>query len=212
MTAFYPLAIGCVVTIMTTLVLGIWLRRHPDIKTARITGRISHFVLIAALMLPQWGLSYPWLGSYDEKLGISPLPFGTLCGVVGALMLLAGLGLMVIAMLVLVDSGKGMAAFVLTKRVADEYIYRRTRNPMAMGFSLTCVALGLIAGSTFFTFWSLFVVVPTLVLHLKFFEERELEIRFDQAYKEYKNSVPFLIPRFSIRDCFPKLKHDRFPW
>jgi protein-S-isoprenylcysteine O-methyltransferase Ste14 len=35
------------------------------------------------------------------------------------------------------------------------------------------------------------------MLFLKYFEEKELELRFGDSYLEYKKSVPFLVPRIS---------------
>jgi protein-S-isoprenylcysteine O-methyltransferase Ste14 len=94
------------------------------------------------------------------------------------------------------DSGRGLPAFELTKELAVKYIYQRTRNPMALGFCLICIAMGLFAGSTFFTLWSLTVVIPAVILYLKYFEECELGIRFGPSYEEYKKRVPFLFPSF----------------
>lgn len=58
------------------------------------------------------------------------------------------------------------------------------------------MALGLLAGSTFFTLWLALEVIPAHIFYLKFFEERELELRFGRPYLEYKKAVPFLIPIF----------------
>jgi len=40
-------------------------------------------------------------------------------------------------------------------------------------------------------------IIPAHVFFLKFFEELELELRFDESYKQYKQKVPFLIPKLS---------------
>ena len=38
------------------------------------------------------------------------------------------------------------------------------------------------------------LLVPVHAFYLKYFEERELEVRFGQSYLDYKRRVPFLIP------------------
>lgn len=75
-------------------------------------------------------------------------------------------------------------------------VYKLTRNPMSLGFYLGCLALGLLSGSTYFTLWVLIEVIPVHVFFLKFFEERELELRFGRTYMDYRKKVPFLIPGF----------------
>jgi protein-S-isoprenylcysteine O-methyltransferase Ste14 len=40
-------------------------------------------------------------------------------------------------------------------------------------------------------------IIPAHLLFLKFFEELELELRFGDTYKQYKQKVPFLIPKLS---------------
>lgn len=66
---------------------------------------------------------------------------------------------------------------------------------MSLGFYFGCLALGLLAGSKYFTLWLLIEVIPSHIFYLKFFEERELELRFGHPYLEYKKRVPFLIPK-----------------
>jgi len=62
-------------------------------------------------------------------------------------------------------------------------------------FKIEYIALGLLAGSTYFLLWSLIEVIPTHIFFLKFFEELELKLRFGKSYIEYKERVPFLIPQ-----------------
>jgi protein-S-isoprenylcysteine O-methyltransferase Ste14 len=40
-------------------------------------------------------------------------------------------------------------------------------------------------------------LIPAHIFFLKYFEELELELRFGETYKQYKQTVPFLIPRLS---------------
>ena len=56
------------------------------------------------------------------------------------------------------------------------------------------VATGL--GGDVGTLGALFIIAPVHAFNLKYFEERELELRYRGAYSTYKQKVPFLVPRF----------------
>jgi hypothetical protein len=45
-------------------------------------------------------------------------------------------------------------------------------------------------------------MIPVHLFYLKYFEEYELELRLGPSYLEYKQQVPFLVPRW-----FPCKKH-----
>ena len=45
----------------------------------------------------------------------------------------------------------------------------------------------------------LLALIPAHIFFLKYFEELELELRFGEAYCEYRYRTPFLIPKFSAR-------------
>jgi Phospholipid methyltransferase len=86
---------------------------------------------------------------------------------------------------------------LLTKRVVAGDIYQQTRNPMSLGFYFCSLGVALIAGSSVATCASLLGYIPAHIFFLKFFEERELALRFGASYMEYKARVPFLIPKLS---------------
>lgn len=195
MILIYLQVTGCVVLVVSSFALGIWLRRYPSKKAAEITSRIMHFFIIIAWVTPI-GAGLTMLTEYDELLGIPPLPLPMISLVTGALVMLIGFGFFVISIVVLMDRGEGLLAFELTKKLAAKDIYKRTRNPMSLGFYLICIGLSLIGGSTFFILCSLIVLIPAHVFYLKYFEECELEIRFGESYREYRRKVPFLIPDF----------------
>lgn len=201
MTSIYFPLIGCSIFVMSTFALGILLRKHPSKKVAKITARIMHFFMFSALIFPMmtvWyiELAYPEVVNYDSLLGIPSLPFRTIIGVAGAIMMLIGFCIMSISVVVLLDRGQGLPAFTLTKQLAAKDIYKYTRNPMSLGFYIFATAIGFLSGSTFLTICVLIFVIPAHVFYLKYFEECELEIRFGQSYREYKQRVPFLIPNF----------------
>jgi protein-S-isoprenylcysteine O-methyltransferase Ste14 len=179
-----------------TIILGAWLRNHPCKRNAEMTGRILH-LLFWIVVVPSAGLGvlYPGLTDLDLELGLAPLPRHPLLLATGAVGLLVGVQLFIVSNITLGLSGQGAGAFFLTKRLVAGCIYKRTRNPMALGFYLGAVGLGLVVGSTYMTLGALFLVIPVHVIYLKHFEEYELELRLGQSYVEYKQRVPFLLPR-----------------
>jgi protein-S-isoprenylcysteine O-methyltransferase Ste14 len=88
-------------------------------------------------------------------------------------------------------------AIALSRRLATNWLYARTRNPMVLATLAWLVAVGLWLQSTLFVVWVLVLVAPAWIAFLKVYEERELEIRFGEAYREYKAKTSFLWPRKS---------------
>ncbi|VTR71263.1 conserved membrane hypothetical protein [Desulfosarcina cetonica] len=193
----YIQIIGCALFFLSTVVLGIFLRKYPTEKVCETTTMTLHFIVVVALFLPVLiGIFYPGLTKYDELLGIQSLPYRAIGIALGVIFIPIGIFFVAVSNLALMEKGHGQAAFFLTKNVVDGYVYKLSRNPMSFGFYAGCLALGLLAGSTFFTLWLALEVIPAHIFYLKFFEERELELRFGRPYLEYKKAVPFLIPIF----------------
>jgi protein-S-isoprenylcysteine O-methyltransferase Ste14 len=173
------------------------IRREEHRSEAVRLSRLSLFLFWLCLLVP--GLVrffYPDLTSYDELLGIHSLPFRSAASVVGLLLVIGVFLLLAISNRALVELGRCTAAFLLTGQVVSEGTYRWTRNPMSHGFYMMCFGVGLTAGSTVVALGALLIVIPVHVLNLRYFEERELEIRHGRAYLEYKKQTPFLFPKF----------------
>lgn len=86
-------------------------------------------------------------------------------------------------------------AVALSRRLAMDWLYAWTRNPMVLSGLAFLVAVGLWLRSTLFVLWVLLMVTPVMLLFLKVYEERELEIRFGEAYRAYRARTPMLWPR-----------------
>ena len=83
----------------------------------------------------------------------------------------------------------------LSRRVVTDWLYSWTRNPMILSTLACLVAIGLWFQSLFFLIWVLGLVTPSWIMFLRVYEERELEIRFGDAYRTYKAKTPFLWPK-----------------
>jgi protein-S-isoprenylcysteine O-methyltransferase Ste14 len=93
---------------------------------------------------------------------------------------------------------KGFGApffIVLSRRLAADWMYARTRNPMVLAVLAFLVSLGIWFQSTLFVLWVLILFAPALLAFVKVYEERELELRFGASYLEYKSRTPMLLPR-----------------
>lgn len=177
-------------------VLGRKLISNPGREYAERTSRVGHLLIYGCLVFPaSLGIFYPGLTHFDHIAGVRPLPYRGFTLGAGTFLLLAGSCLMFVANRSLKYRGQGAPAFKLTKKLAVGGVHKRMRNPMSLGFYLTCLGVSLAAGSTYCTLGSLFVLIPCHLFYLKYFEERELEIRFGQTYRDYKRSVPFMIPK-----------------
>jgi len=91
--------------------------------------------------------------------------------------------------------GFGAPFFIaLSKRLAVDWLYARTRNPMVLAALVFGLSLGIWFQSLLFMVWVLFVFAPALLFFVKVYEERELEFRFGASYLEYKSKTPMLFP------------------
>lgn len=198
MAVLYLGLAGLLIFALGALVLGAWLRRHPSKVNAESSSRVMHFLFFAGLGGPVLvALFYPGITHLDQLVGLKPLPWRTGFLIAGILLAIPGLYLLVVSNQSLRALGSGANAFLLTKRIVERDIYTYTRNPMSLGYYLFSLALAFISGSTLITVAVLLGLIPAHLLFLKYFEEKELELRFGESYKEYKKKVPFLIPKFS---------------
>ena len=101
-----------------------------------------------------------------------------------------------LSVLNLAFSGLGAPfAVALSKRLANRWMYRWTRNPMVLCTLITLLSAGFYLQSLSFILWVLLLVTPAWIYFLKVYEERELEVRFGTSYLDYKTNTSFLWPR-----------------
>jgi protein-S-isoprenylcysteine O-methyltransferase Ste14 len=66
---------------------------------------------------------------------------------------------------------------------------------MVLAALVFLIGLGLWLRSTLFVLWVVGLITPAILVFLKVYEERELEIRFGASYLEYRVKTPMLWPR-----------------
>ncbi len=183
----------CIVGTVLAIVPTVWIgRRLLDIKptierlnwvTTAVHGIVVALFGIAMVKAIQTSGSWQgWIIPIPRSLGIILVYItGTITGLAVANLAIQGLG--------------APFAIALSRRLAKNWLYARTRNPMALATLVWFVTIGLWLQSTLFVAWVLVLVTPVEMFVIKVYEERELEIRFGQSYRDYKAKTAFLWPR-----------------
>jgi protein-S-isoprenylcysteine O-methyltransferase Ste14 len=92
--------------------------------------------------------------------------------------------------------GFGAPFFIaLSRKLAADWLYAWTRNPMVLAGLAFLLSLGIWFQSVLFVLWVLILFAPALLVFVKVYEERELEFRFGASYLQYKSRTPMLFPR-----------------
>lgn len=92
--------------------------------------------------------------------------------------------------------GFGAPFFIaLSRKLAVDWLYAWTRNPMVLAGLAFLLSLGIFFRSGLFVLWVLLLFAPALLFFVKVYEERELEIRFGASYLKYKSRTPMLFPK-----------------
>jgi protein-S-isoprenylcysteine O-methyltransferase Ste14 len=136
-------------------------------------------ITIALGFALQWLMPLGWIVRIDQtwRIGV-----GAIVAVIGALITIRGAR-------VLAHRGTNISPMLPTLAIATEGIFRWTRNPMYVGGTFLMIGIALI----FALDWLLLLLVPSvLILHFGVVmrEERYLERKFGDEYRQYKASVP----------------------
>jgi protein-S-isoprenylcysteine O-methyltransferase Ste14 len=164
------------------------LDRHKEARQVAWTTTFVHFGLGFLLGIP---LIRAILTYQDWSGWVLPVP----AGIGLALVLLTGAAtLLTVANLAL--RGSGAPFFIaLSRKLASDWLYAWTRNPMVLAGLALLLSLGIWFRSALFVLWALLLFTPALLFFVKVYEERELEIRFGASYLQYKSRTPMLFPR-----------------
>jgi protein-S-isoprenylcysteine O-methyltransferase Ste14 len=185
----FLIVVGGIGLVFPVVWLGrVLLDRQPTIHRAAQTSLFVHYTLLILLgaavveavkTYPSW---YGWEIPIPAEVGrwlVIVTSLATLLTVVN--LALRGLG--------------APFAIALSQKLAVDWMYAWTRNPMVLGTLAFLVALGIWFQSALFVAWVLLLVMPAWLAFIIIYEERELEIRFGASYLEYKAKTPLLFPR-----------------
>lgn len=131
----------------------------------------------------------------DTAIHLPSFDFGWPNIILGGLMILGGMvfGLWSVGMEIF-DAGGTPLPLMPTQKLLTRGAFRYCRNPMTFGTVCAYSGIGVLAGSL-----SAVIIVAIfaglLILYVKRIEEKELAVRFGQAYLDYLASTPFIIPR-----------------
>jgi protein-S-isoprenylcysteine O-methyltransferase Ste14 len=157
--------------------------------TRAVAGSVAFFVLAPGVVA---GL-VPWLLTGWEAA--SPLPFWAALRVVGAVLLVAGAGVLVHAFVRFVVEGLGTPAPVApTAHLVVGGLYRWVRNPMYLAVTATIVGQALLLGRPVLLLYALGVTLA-FVAFVRGYEEPALAARFGSEYEAYRREVPGWWPR-----------------
>jgi protein-S-isoprenylcysteine O-methyltransferase Ste14 len=132
------------------------------------------------------------VSTYQDWSGwVLPIP-----SVIGLILVIISGAAFLLTVINLALKGFGAPFFIaLSRKLATEWMYAWTRNPMALAALAFFLSLGIWFQSALFVLWVIFALAPAYVFFVKGYEERELEIRLGASYLEYKSRTPMFFPR-----------------
>jgi len=162
---------------------------HHRFKTLlSIAGAIFWYgsVMLAILLSP-WA---------DNQLGLSLHIAAAVRLPVAIVLLLVGAPMVVWTIARFLRARGSPIPFSPPPTFVTDGLYKVVRNPMHLGWTLVIAGVGVLRQS----FTLLLVFTPAFVLahiiYIKLIEEKELEEKFGQAYREYKKRVGMFLPRW----------------
>jgi protein-S-isoprenylcysteine O-methyltransferase Ste14 len=162
-------------------------RHHSIIRTIWITTFV-HFGLGFTFGIP----IVRAINTHRDWSGLI-LPVPSVIGLI--LVIITGIVLF-LTVLNLALKGFGAPFFIkLSQKLAADWMYAWTRNPMVLAGLSFLLSLGIWFQSLLFVLWGLLLFTPALLFFIVVYEERELEFRFGSSYLEYKSKTPMLFPR-----------------
>jgi protein-S-isoprenylcysteine O-methyltransferase Ste14 len=131
----------------------------------------------------------------DQALHLPKLIYSPANELIGLVFILTGLLFAFWAIYAQFTIGRGTPVpLMATQKLVDLPPYLYCRNPMALGTIVLYLGVAIGLGSLSALAMVLLPAIGLLV-YIRLFEEKELELRFGAEYLEYKRKTPFLIPR-----------------
>ncbi len=181
--------VGGVLLVFPLVWLGrIILDRQPITSRADWITTFVHYALGILFGVP---IIMAVISHQDWSVWTLPIPVG-----IGLLLVIITGAAVLLTMVNLALKGLGAPfAIALSRKMAVDWLYAWTCNPMVLAALAFLLSLGIWYQSVMFMLWVLILFAPALLFFVKVYEERELEIRFGAAYLEYKSKTPMLFPR-----------------
>jgi len=169
---------------------------HEYSPGERIKGLIIEGIFILGL-LP--GAVVYFSQFLDQKYKLPSIAYGVLNILLGCFFIAAGILLAWWTIYVQFTVGRGTPVpLMATQQLITQKPYRYCRNPMALGAIVVYLGVAILSGSISAIILILGLTLILLV-YIKFLEEKEMELRFGDAYRAYRKQTPFIIPRFRKR-------------
>jgi protein-S-isoprenylcysteine O-methyltransferase Ste14 len=132
----------------------------------------------------------------DRQFVLPHFAFGVITGILGCGFIIAGILFAWWSIYVQLTIGRGTPVPVMaTQQLIIQKPYTYCRNPMALGTIVVYLGAAILLGSIS-ALGIVLACAVLLLLYIKFLEEKEMELRFGAAYREYRKQTPFIIPRF----------------
>jgi len=132
-------------------------------------------------------------GNFFDRGFVFPILFSQIAA---SACFIIGLPWVIAAVLWQLMYGKGTPVpAVPTKKFLQNGPYRYVRNPMILGFFLYIMGWAFLL-NRYGDFLAVSLIIVFLLLEIKLIEEKELEKRFGNAYREYQSETPFLFPKW----------------
>ncbi len=179
---------GPLLLVPLTFLGRVLLNAQPTVERVAWATILIHYgamIPLGAVIIEALKLGEAWPGWRV------PIP----AGVGWALMWVTGAATMLTVVNLAVRGLGAPFAIALSRRLATDWMYAWTRNPMVLSTLAFLTAWGLWLRSALAILWVVFLVTPMWLMLVKVYEERELEIRFGQSYLDYKTRTPMLWPR-----------------
>lgn len=173
--------------------------KGPRLSLRVIPGVVLLFVVVIPLMT--W-----WVGKLVDTVLLLPVfpPF-PLNLIIGYGILVSGAVICWVSMIQLYRAGRGLPwgdvdEAAQSTELVTTGLYGYTRNPMILGLLILLSGIGWVVQSITTILITPLVMFVILWVWLKRREEPQLEQRFGEAYRVYRETTPLIIPRPWRRD------------
>jgi protein-S-isoprenylcysteine O-methyltransferase Ste14 len=164
------------------------LDRHPTTSGAAWITMFVHYALGITFGVP---IARAVVTHQDWSGWVLPIPVE-----IGlALVIISGAAFLLVVVNLALQGFGAPFAIALSRKLAVDWLYAWTRNPMVLAGLALLLSLGIWFQSALFILWALILFAPSLLFFVKVYEERELELRFGASYLEYKSRTPMLWPK-----------------